>query len=58
MNNLFSIVQELLNLELLQHLRYSFSCPLTRQLSTKSYLLLPNGLCTLKMLGGCLSTPS
>ena len=26
-----------------------------RQLSSKSYLLLPNGLCALEMLGGCLS---
>lgn len=32
-----------------------FPLPDGRQLSTKSYLLLPNGLCTLKMLGGCLS---
>lgn len=60
-NNLFTrngIVQELVKSRAVRTFTiFLLLSPLPdgRQLSTKSYLLLPNGLCTLKMLGGCLS---
>lgn len=60
-NNLFTrngIVQELIKSRAVRTFTiFLLLSPLPdgRQLSTKSYLLLPNGLCTLKMLGGCLS---